>query len=597
MNRKFLLIIILVPVFCLAQSTKQDSLLNLLETKPKSEHAFLYNELASLKSREEKFKESTELALKALSLAKEFKNFEEEYYALINIAFNHQNIGQIDNSIYYAKDALRIATQIGKPALIARVYNHLGIAYSKIPIFDKALSSYLASLKIVEDTLPNTSWKKNQSYKSLLLNNIGTIYSSMGQKEKALDYFNKALEIRRQQNDLNGIASCLQNIGVIYEKYEDYDSTLLLYNEALEIRKTLNRQSYIAELLMNIGIVSIRTKQYDLSEIKLKEAIEIFKKTESKRFLSYSYFQMADLYMKMNKPEVAYPFIIESIKISELYGYKKNERNAYIVLSDYYALKKNYQQAWESQKKQIALTDSIFNSDMTTKVTEMQTKYETEKKEKEIEILSRDNEIQTLKIKRKSTQIYILIIIVILIILILLITLLLLNRRRLKQRHIKIELEKSKLLESKLQEENAYQSKQLTTHALNMLQKNKLLQEMDNELKTYAPKTDDTLKKKLNSIRRQIKRNMNSENDWDLFKLYFEEVNKNFFSTLQENCKDLTTGDQKLAALIKLNLNIKEAAAVLNISPDSLKKARYRLRKKLGLYDRENLADFLNRIE
>ncbi len=157
-------------------------------------------------------------------------------------------------------------------------------------------------------------------------------------------------------------------------------------------------------------------------------------------------------------------------------------------------------------------------------------------------------------------------------------------------------MEKSKLLESKLKEENAYQSKQLTTHALNMLQKNKLLLEMDNELKTYAPKTDDMLKKKLNSIRRQIKRNMNSENDWDLFKLYFEEVNKNFFSTLQENCKDLTTGDQKLAALIKLNLNIKEAAAVLNISPDSLKKARYRLRKKLGLYDRENLADYLNRI-
>jgi tetratricopeptide (TPR) repeat protein/DNA-binding CsgD family transcriptional regulator len=580
----------------LGQSTQQDSLLNLLETKPQSEHAFLYNELSSIKTGEEKFKESTGLAHKALKLAKEFENFEEEYYALTNIAYNHLDVGEIDTSIFYGKEALRIARQIGKPALIARVYNHLGNAYLRIPIFDKALSSYLASLKIVEDTLPNTSWEKNQSYNSLILNNIGTVYNKLGQTEKALDFFNKSLKIRRQQNDLSGIATCLQNIGIIHEQNEDFDSTLLLYNEALKIRKKLNQQSYIAELLMNIGIVSIETKQYDLAETKLKKAIQIFKKTESKRLLSFAYQNMAKLYMKMNKPEFAYPFILKSIKISELHSYRVYERDAYILLSEYFALKKNYKQAWESQKKQIVLSDSIFNSEMTTKVTEMQTKYETEKKEKEIEILTRDNEIQSLKIKRKSTQVYILIIFVILIILLLLVTFLMFNRRRLKQRHIKIELEKSKLLESKLKEENAYQSKQLTTHALNMLQKNKLLLEMDNELKTYAPKTDDMLKKKLNSIRRQIKRNMNSENDWDLFKLYFEEVNKNFFSTLQENCKDLTTGDQKLAALIKLNLNIKEAAAVLNISPDSLKKARYRLRLKLGLYNRENLADYLNRI-
>ena len=128
-------------------------------------------------------------------------------------------------------------------------------------------------------------------------------------------------------------------------------------------------------------------------------------------------------------------------------------------------------------------------------------------------------------------------------------------------------------------------------------ERNKLLQEMENELKTFAPKTDDTLKKKLNNIRRQIKRNMNTEKDWHLFKLYFEEVNENFFNILQKRYDSLTTGDQILAALIKLNLNIKEAAAVLNISPDSVKKARYRLRKKVGLNNRENLTDFLAQLD
>ena len=90
---------------------------------------------------------------------------------------------------------------------------------------------------------------------------------------------------------------------------------------------------------------------------------------------------------------------------------------------------------------------------------------------------------------------------------------------------------------------------------------------------------------------------MNSENDWNLFKLYFEEVNENFFTSLQENYQNITINDLKLAALIKLNLNIKEAASVLNIEPDSLKKARYRLRQKFGLNTNDSLGEFLTQLE
>ncbi len=89
---------------------------------------------------------------------------------------------------------------------------------------------------------------------------------------------------------------------------------------------------------------------------------------------------------------------------------------------------------------------------------------------------------------------------------------------------------------------------------------------------------------------------MDLEKDWELFKMYFEEVNKNFYTHLRKISGELTPGDLKLAALVKLNLNIKEAAAVLNISPESLRKARYRLRKKLGLKHGENLSEFLNAL-
>lgn len=596
MKRLLIFLVSVTPFYGSGQNSEQDSLIRLLATESDSKHAYIYNQLSSLKFHEEKFREAADFAKKALQLARKFNNGDEEFYALTNLAYVYFDKGEMDTSIFYGNEALRLAEKTGNKTFLAQVDNHLGNAWSKISVFDKSLDCYLQSLQIVEDTLPGISRDRNLFYQSLLFNNIGTVYESMEQYDKALDYFERSLVIRRQQNDLNGMASCLQNIGVICEQNKNYDSTLLLYKEALEIRKSLGQESFVAELLMNTGIVYTKTGEYRRSEQNLREAIAIFEKLDKKRMLAFACLNLAKLFIASGQTAAVLPFIRKSLVLSEQHNYRVFERDARALLSDYYARQGDYKQAWENRNRQVALNDSVFSSEMTGKVTEMEACYESEKMEKEIEILSKDNEIKSLRVKRKSTMVIILVILVFVFILLLLITLLLLNRRRLKQAHTITELEKSKLLESKLMEENAHQGKQLTTHALNMLRKNKLLQELDKELKSFAPKTDEATMKKLSDIRRQINRNMHSEKDWELFRLYFEEVNRDFYQSLQEKSNELTGGDLKLAALIKLNLNIKEAAAVLNISHDSLRKARYRLRKKLGLFGRENLADYLNRI-
>jgi DNA-binding CsgD family transcriptional regulator len=70
-------------------------------------------------------------------------------------------------------------------------------------------------------------------------------------------------------------------------------------------------------------------------------------------------------------------------------------------------------------------------------------------------------------------------------------------------------------------------------------------------------------------------------------------VNKHFYTRLKQNYPEISANDLKICALIKLNLSIKEMAAILNISPDSVKTARHRLRKKLQLSTEENLTDFI----
>lgn len=86
------------------------------------------------------------------------------------------------------------------------------------------------------------------------------------------------------------------------------------------------------------------------------------------------------------------------------------------------------------------------------------------------------------------------------------------------------------------------------------------------------------------------------ENFWNEFSLRFSEVRPGFFMALQKKFPDITPSEKKLSALLHLNLNTKEIAAITYQSPDSVKVARSRLRKKLGLKPGQNLIGFLTTI-
>ncbi|HNP98308.1 MAG TPA: LuxR C-terminal-related transcriptional regulator, partial [Bacteroidia bacterium] len=88
----------------------------------------------------------------------------------------------------------------------------------------------------------------------------------------------------------------------------------------------------------------------------------------------------------------------------------------------------------------------------------------------------------------------------------------------------------------------------------------------------------------------------NQEKECADFNVQFESINKNFYERIRQAYPDISPNDLKVCALIKLNLSIKEMAGILNISPDSVKTARYRLRKKLQLNSEDNLTEFILKL-
>ena len=595
--KNFILLLIIYPFFTgIVFSSENDSITRLIQSKTEKELPGFFNDLSLEFWQRGDMQKALHWAQRARQAAEKMHDTMELYYAYMNLSESNMGLSRLDSTIQNINQALKLAQIMHNPVLEARAYNQLGIVYLRIADFEKSLSNYLHSLMLIEDSIHNLSKEKKMFYKSLLLNNIGAVYSKMNQLDKSLDYRMKALSIRKKLSDTSGIASCLQNIGVIYEKRNKLDSAYYYYANALRLRNKMGNKKDIAELILNIGIIKMKKGDYVSAEQNYLQAARIGEAFQNFEFLSEAYYNLADLYIKWNKLSKAKVMLDKSLHYARNSSNKIKEKDVYALLSDYYARLGDYRKAWENQKRFISLNDSIFNLQMAEKLANVQNKYELDKREKEILLLRSDNEIKALKVKQKTITSVVLFILLVLIGSVLVSVLLMLNRRKLKQKQVETELEKSELLRAKLREKNEYQNKQLVTHAMNMLQKNKLLMEMNEELNRFYPKADQSLRKHIRSFQRQIKRNMDLEKDWELFKMYFEEVNKNFYTHLRKISGELTPGDLKLAALVKLNLNIKEAAAVLNISPESLRKARYRLRKKLGLKHGENLSEFLNAL-
>ena len=166
-----------------------------------------------------------------------------------------------------------------------------------------------------------------------------------------------------------------------------------------------------------------------------------------------------------------------------------------------------------------------------------------------------------------------------------------------RQDYYQAELEKVRLQETQLQQELEAKNKQLASYAINFIRKNELIESLKANLTQLkkGPHLDSA--RQLNDLNRLLESSGQIDREWDDFKRQFEEVHKDFYKTLKHYYPDLTNNELKLCTLLKLNMNAKEAAAIMGVSPDSVKKARHRLRKKLALDPAKNLVDHMISLE
>ena len=490
-------------------------------------------------------------------------------------------------------------------ASLARVYNQKGIIETIKGDYVKAIDNYQSALECYEQLFTKDS--RHSDYhegKANILANIGAIYYHKKNYEKAIEYWELAIEAIRQIGAEEPEALLLNNMGIIYLEMNQPEKALEFYNQALEIFSSLQNEKAISMCYTNIGEVYGKLGYFSKA-IELLEKSKVIKtKIGDKHGLLQCLLSMSRLSIQMNENTKAVEFARQSLQLSKKLEAVKETLRSYELLAEAYANLGNYKTAYGMQVIFKHLNDSIFNEENRTRFDEIQARYQNEVKEKEISILRQNEQHQ-----RSIKKILAIGIIIILLISGLLFWVIISKKRKDKalffkdkllleqeKQLVSFELEKKELLTGELNQEIEFKTRQLTTHALNIMQKNKMLYEMLKSIDAAIKTVGNESKEELKSLKMMVKRNLKTDKDWDVFKLYFEQINKGFFESLLKITPDLNIHDLRHCALIRLNLNIKETASVLNVSPNSIKSARYRLKKKLNLEIEEDLFDFLRKI-
>lgn len=175
------------------------------------------------------------------------------------------------------------------------------------------------------------------------------------------------------------------------------------------------------------------------------------------------------------------------------------------------------------------------------------------------------------------------------------------EQKRLLYQH-QLEIEKNekevmRLKNIKLEAEVQHNNTELASNTMSLLQKREILNKIKDEIIKVQHENDpDKITREYRRILKLIDEELDVNNDWERFSIYFDRVNNDFFRILNDSYPSLTQTDLRLCAYLRLNLSTKEIADLLNLSIRGVESSRYRLRKKLDLSNDLSLYDFLKSI-
>ena len=338
-------------------------------------------------------------------LTKASKQFNSSTKAELKIAVLHA-LGEVyyyngnySDALSNFKNALKFSKQAQNDSLKAEELNWIGMVYEGKADYDIAIEYYNKSYEINKKIKHSTGMSDN-------LNNIGMVYYRWGETDEAIKHFKDALEIDLLANKKRNIAIDYNNLGLSYLNI-DADKAIYYHQTAISIDSSNNNYENIAKYINNIGLVYYRQGKLQEAINQFELAVKISDSQNQKKNEAKFLQNIAALYaLKLKNYNAALKKVNQSKIICEENNFKDLLSSAYYIYYKIYLLKNDYKTALEYYKLRTATQDSIFDKESKETLEHYRAKYETEKKEHEIEVLKKDELVKNLQIKKQKTTIW-----------------------------------------------------------------------------------------------------------------------------------------------------------------------------------------------
>jgi signal transduction histidine kinase len=299
----------------------------------------------------------------------------------------------------YAGTALDEAKQKHYAHLQSRAELTIGVIHFYKGEYEQALAFYLAAKK--------TAGNSGDLLASANIDlEIGNLYKKTNRPGKALEFLHEAGKIFLEQGNKEALANLYNNIGLLCEMRPDLDSAACYYQQALTLYREAGiplGASYSLDYLSGVYLQKkdhAEALRYELQSLDLRKTLG------NLQALAISYNNAGEIYLDMGDDKNAVAYFEEAIRLSRKIGYPDLAQYSSTQAAKCYAHLKNTGKAYEYLSLATSIKDSLYSQTQSRQLAEMQTRYETEKKQQENELLARQNEIKDLELEKKQRTIY-----------------------------------------------------------------------------------------------------------------------------------------------------------------------------------------------
>lgn len=403
---------------------------------------------------------------------------------------------------------------------------------------------------------------------------------TVGEYKDCIMYGKKALTAwhRSSQADKFQAITCMNTVALGYQRQQEYDSALFFYTEALKIAERQNLPVWTGIISGNMAQIYYEQQRYDTAYTLFMKDYRASRDSGFYDNAGNSLQWASRTSLALGKKQRALAEVRESFQLLKLWPVAEYLRNAYFTAMQLFKAMADYDSAFYYSNLYATLNDSLErvrvannHAIMQARLSDMASQYTSQK-------LSR----------QKRTALTVRNIIIAFILVLSSFILFIVKRTRTKAKLEKCKTDQEKL---SLEQEMVSARNQLNVVTVNMFEKTGLIEKLEEQLRGNEATAE--YQAVLSDITRLA---ILTETDWSEFKSIFETIHPGFFVKLTNKFPDITSAEQRMAALTRLHLNSRQIASMLGISVDSVHKSRQRLRQRFKVGTETNLDEIMSTL-